>query len=512
MAKRNWLRFRMVFSHPYSLIVLFWSLCYIWRPLYFGFYSDDYTVLFEPLKFHPASEWLDYYTNLYSNRILAGVFSYVLLGAFKVNPFLWQLYGATVVLAESLLFFKALQTLNALQTARLDRKIIALIACLWIINPFSFGFTAWPAHMVTGLCVVAFLLAFIAYFQERFLASFIFYSISCLTLEAYYFQFILFLGLSWIYQHRFSLKRTRLVHHLVVFSLLQLSFILYNRLIQNGTRKSFNPDFILTRVLGVLRNPMYWIEALIPLLIGAFFVALLIRNVRKMRNRSIEPHHAALLLLGFCALVNLLMYMSVGYSIRPFGIASKTTIAISALFIFIVFVLAQRFPRRARLALVIVILFFAPIFIRQTKDWADSWSLQQKVIHAFPAEVIAREGREKTLLAIVPNRVNSVLVFEESWALGPALRAHYSVLNEVKVEYITHKFGTFSATRTVYDGGQVTQVGRLSGHVYSGLENQNELLLWNYFDGTLRRVDHPFVLEEDLSSDYLSSISTVLIE
>ncbi len=512
MAERNCLQLRMAFFHPYSLIVLLWSICYIWRPLYLGFYSDDYTVLFEPFKFYPASEWLNYYVSLYSNRILAGVFSYALLGAFQVSPFLWQLFGAMVVLVESLLFFKALRILNGLQPARLECKVLALISCLWIINPFSFGFTAWPAHMVTGLCVVAFLLAFVAYFQERFLASFVLYSVSCLTLEAYYFQFVLFLGLSWIYQHKFSFKHTRLVRHLAVFSLLQLSFISYNRLIQNGTRKNFDPEFIFTRVLGVVRNPAYWIEALIPLLILVFFLVLLIRNLRKMRDRSIEPHHAALMLMGFCALVNLLMYMSVGYSIRPFGIASKTTIVVSALSIFMVFVLAQSFPQRARIILVIVMLFFAPIFIQQTKDWADSWSLQQKVIHAFPAEVIAREGRGKTLLAIVPNRVNSVLVFEEPWALGPALRAHYVFLKVSKVEYVTHKFGTFSAAKTVYDGGQISQVGRLSGHVSSGPENQNELLLWNYFDGSLRRVDRPFVLEEDLSLAYLNSISTVLIE
>lgn len=512
MAERNCLRLRMAFSYPYSLIVLLWSICYIWRPLYLGFYSDDYTVLFEPFKLYPASGWLNYYVSLYSNRILAGVFSYVLLGTLQVNPFLWQLFGAMVVLAESLLFFKALRILNDLQPAKLDCKVIALISCLWIINPFSFGFTAWPAHMVTGLCVVAFLLAFIAYFQGRFLASFILYSVSCLTLEAYYFQFILFLGLSWVYQHKFVFRHTRLARHLAVFSLLQLSFISYNRLTQGGTTKNFNPEFIFTRVFGVVRNPVYWLEALIPFLILALFLALLIRNLPKIRDRSIEPHHVTLLLLSFCAFVNLLMYMSVGYSIRPFGIASKTTIVVSALSIFAVFILAQSFPNKARIIVIIAMLFFTPIFIQQTKDWADSWLLQQKVIHAFPAEVIAREGREKILLAIVPNRVNSVLVFEESWALGPALRAHYVVLREAKVEYVTHKFGTVSATRTVYDGAQIGQFGRFSGHVSLGLKHENGLLLWNYFDGSLRRVDRPFVLEEDLSLDYLNSISTILIE
>lgn len=512
MVEHNGARFRASSFHLYGFIILCWALCYIWRPLYLGFYSDDYNVLIEPQKFRPASEWLDFYANLYSNRILSGVFSYVLLSAFKTNPFLWQVFGATVVLAECLLFFKALQILNALQTVGLDRKILALISCIWIVNPFSFGFTAWPTYMVSSLCVVTFLLAFVTYFQKRFLVSLILYSVSCLTLEAYYFQFILFLGLSWIYQHRFSLKHARLVYHLVAFSLLQLSFILYNRLIQGGVRKAFNPDFIFTRVLGVLQNPTYWIEALIPFLIGAFFVALLFRNMRKIRNGSIEPHHAALLLLGFCALVNLLLYMSVGYSIRPFGQASKTTITVSALFIFIVFFLAQSFPVRIHLVVIVLGLSSIPIFIQQTKDWADSWSVQQKVIRAFPAEAVAREGHEKTLLAIVPNRVNSVLVFEESWALGAALRTHHPVLKEAKVNYITHKFGTFSATETVYDGDQVRQAGRLSGHTASSPKNQKEVLLWNYFDGTLRRVDSPFVLEEDLSLGYLNSISAVLIE
>lgn len=512
MAEGNGSGFSVSSFHLYGFIVLLWGICYIWRPFYLGFYSDDYNVFFEPLKFQPASEWLDYYANLYSNRILSGVFSYVFLSAFKTNPFLWQGFGAIVVLVESLLFFKSLQILNALQTARLDHKVLALISCLWIVNPFSFGFTAWPTYMVSSLCVVAFLLAFIAYFKKQVFVSLILYSVSCLTLEAYYFQYVLFLGLSWIYQHRFSLRHTRLIHHFIAFSLLQLAFILYNRLIQGGVRKGLNLDFIFTRVLGVLQNPTHWIEALIPLLIGVFFVVLLIRNMRKIRAGSIEPYHAALLLLGFCALVNLLLYMSVGYSIRPFGIASKTTITVSALFIFIVFFLGQSFPGRIHLVVIMLGISFIPIFIQQTIDWAESWSLQQKVIHAFPAEAVAKEGHGKTLLAIVPNRVNSVLVFEEPWALDPALRAHHPVLNEAKINFMPHKFGTFSATKTVYDGDQVTQVGRLSGHVLSGPKSQKEVLLWNYFDGTLRRVDSPFVLEEDLSTDRLNLISTALIK
>ena len=499
-------------SSPYGVIILLWGLCYVWRPLYLGFYSDDYIVLFVPVTFHPSAEWWNYELNMYPNRILCGVFSYLAVLSLGVNPAAWQTFGAVVVLVESLLFLQILQRLNGLQATKLDAKVITLIACLWLINPFAFGFTAWPTYMIANLCVVAFQLATLAYLSGRVFASCALFAISCFILEAYYFQFILFLGLSWIYRDRLSVERGKVLRHLAAFSLIQVSFIVYNRLVQGGVRKSFNLDFVITRISNVIQNPQYWWEALIPFAIGLFFMILLVRSVHKIRSQGIEPNQAMMLLVCCCAALNLLLYLAVGYSLRPFGIASKTMIVISTLFLFMIFIVAHRFPRRAYGIVAVLGVCFVPLFAQQTKAWADSWSLQQEVVRGFPADVVAREGREATVLAIAPNRVDSVLVFEEPWALGPALQVHYPVLRRARVEFLTHKFGTFSATRTVYDGLQVTQVGRLSGHSQSRSVGEQGLLLWSYYDRSLRRVSAPFVLEEDVSTIRLDSISTDLIQ
>jgi hypothetical protein len=496
----------------YGFIIAAWTLCYIWRPLYLGFYSDDYVMFFVPEKFYDRSEWLSYELSIYSNRILCGLFSYVALAVFGTNPVLWQSFGAMLVLFESVLLFQLLQSLNTFQDNRLNSAVPALIACLSIVNPFSFGFTAWPTYMIASLSMIAFLLAAFAYFRGFIAASLALYAISCLILEAYYFQFVLFLGLSWIYQHGFSVKRTKLVRHLILFSLLQVSIIAYNRLVQGGVRKQLNVDFIITRVFNVIQNPQYWGDALIPFLIVLSFTVLLVRNVWKMRSRTVEPNQAAMLLVICCGVLNLFLYMAVGYSIRPFGIASKTTITISTLFMFMIFFVVQQYPRKAYWVVVTIGVCFVPLFIQQTRAWADSWSLQQEVVRGFPADVVAREGRGATVLAIVPNRADSVLVFEESGALGPALQVHYPELRHARVEFLTHKFGTFSATRTVYDGLQVTQVGRLSGHSQSNSVGEQGLLLWNYHDRSLRRVSRPFVLEEDVSGGRLNSISVEFIE
>ena len=51
-----------------------------WRPYLFGFYSDDYNIILEPISnAYSSHELISYLFNLYGNRPLSAVNAYVLI-------------------------------------------------------------------------------------------------------------------------------------------------------------------------------------------------------------------------------------------------------------------------------------------------------------------------------------------------------------------------------------------------------------------------------------------------
>jgi hypothetical protein len=64
-------------------------------------------------------------------------------------------------------------------------------------------------------------------------------------------------------QKQDSLKK--MLFPFIVFTAVQISIIFITQSITTGVRKSFDMEFIVTRIVSVINNPQYLFEAIVPI-------------------------------------------------------------------------------------------------------------------------------------------------------------------------------------------------------------------------------------------------------
>ena len=148
-----------------SLFILF-SFVLIsmaWRPFLFGFYSDDYNIILEPISnVYSSQELISYLFNIYGNRPLSAINAFILITFLGDSAFSWHLFS---VLFSFIIAFLILTICRIFNKNDLNIKL-AIYASLWIMLPTSFGFLSWPTCFITLLpAVFWYLLSF--YFLIR---------------------------------------------------------------------------------------------------------------------------------------------------------------------------------------------------------------------------------------------------------------------------------------------------------------------------------------------------------
>ena len=137
-----------------------WLTAFSWRPFFLGFYSDDYMIILEPIsEGRSAQQLYEFYTRLYANRPLSGLFMVGLVELCGNSPFAWQVVASLLCLLTGLLVWMVATRLNLIGTPMGEERI-AWLSSLWFILPTSLGFSSWPTYVAHLPAAIFFLACF----------------------------------------------------------------------------------------------------------------------------------------------------------------------------------------------------------------------------------------------------------------------------------------------------------------------------------------------------------------
>ena len=483
-----------------------------WRPYLFGFYSDDYNIILEPISnAYSSHELINYLFNLYGNRPLSAINAYILITFLGDSAYSWHLFS---VLFSFIISFLILIICKIFNNNNLNIKL-AIYASLWIILPTSFGFLSWPTCFITLLpAVFWYLMSF--YFLIRnqkigfndLVLSLFFYTLCIFTYESFYFQFIPMIVTCMIYKKNFYKNKLYLKVGSLFF-LLQIVAIIYNRLILAGGRKNFDFDFIINRVIAVINNPEYLYHVSIPIFFIFCFSCYTYYLYRQYKLSDKKLSNDQLMIINFMVgiFISICIYLSVGYSIRPFGLGSRTTLTFSVFISFIIFFIAKiQFANKEKLQFihfVFPILLLLSVFY-EGKDWAASKSIQQEVLDAFPVDKVSNL-HNGLILCLVPNYAGDVLIFEDTWSLNPAITTKYKNLTDNKLIFLPHKNDGFRSSHSNLSKYTHQYLTLRSGHESVMYKTEN-VYIWNYFTKKI------YVVDKEITIEAHSNLSSLVLD
>ncbi len=437
------------------LIIVIWAALCSWRPFTLGFYSDDWTQIIAPEATEKlGTDFSSYLQRFYNRPVIGAIFflSTKALGASE--PAYWQIYAAVLVLLTSVcLYIFVREILRYLCIEEVEFYSV-LAAVFWLVSPWNLGFTVWSSAVNNAFSMIFYFLSgwSLFYYLNKgkltFLLPILFFLLSCFTYESFYFQFIplFIIAFSMDFHKRFGKVKT--IYLFGAFLLIQFFVIFWNRIIEFGVTKAFNPHFFETVAANFVHLPYAAFRSaegisfiLIPLFI--LFVVIVISNFKKNNFDSSDEYKAAVLFIIAILsgiLISLIVYSGAGYIVWGMGMRGRTFITVgfwlAVLFSFSVYLLRERFQLSGKLVNVLVgatIILLASATVFRTFDWSKAWSVQKEVIGEFPYEKIKRTDSAAIILIDVPFRYNYVGIFDTFWAADWQIKIGYRFVDSIKV-------------------------------------------------------------------------------
>ena len=498
-----------------------WFVTYAWRPFLLGFYSDDYALILQPVALDlSAKQLLDFYSRMYANRPISGLLAYHYLQLFADSAVLWHLAGAATCLLTGALLWLVLERLNRIGQP-LDGDRLTWLTAIWWLLPTSFGFVSWPTYVIHFPVVPLFLLSFFLLISNPRLPwpatalALLVHGLGLATHEAFYFQYLVPFAVLLLVRQDTRWRWRNWGGWLSAFTLAQGLAIVFNRLTRGGPKKQFDPEFILNRIVSVVEHPRFLVHAVIPLLIVSVAAFLLLQTVRRWRrhSRQIPANHALTVIFVGGLLLSVFLYLGAGYSIRPFGLGSRTTICVSVIAVLLLLPLLKQnpgFARATKAASWGVLLLLAVLSGIQGYHWHGSWRLQNEVMSRLPQRQLLEVERGALILCLVPNYDGHVVVFEDVWTLDPAASVHYPELRPSRLRFLPHKNTGFRAAEASFVGGRLSYRHLYAGHQL-GTYKARHLYVWNYYTGELLRAAGDVVIppHQNLPSFHAESLIAV---
>lgn len=499
------------------LLMAVWALVYLWRLPFLGFYSDDYTLIFKAVNLDNFEQRSSYLMEIFANRPLCGLMGIFWTSLYGDNALLWHLHLSFLSLMNALIIYGITHKLNNL-ACFIDEKKEFYFAAIWLALPITLGFTIWPTMAFASPSLTFFLFAFYFIFKgpklpfKNIVFSISFYALSIFTYEVFYLQFLPLLALVWIFKKKMILKSKNVLQLASLFFVLQMVAIIFNRLSHGGVKKSLNIQFVLGRIQAVIENPRYLYQAIIPIAIVLFFIGFSIKLIidYKKKKKTLSERKLVFGVSLFASLLSVLIFLSAGYSIRPFGTGSRTTMVFS--FWLLIMLMCITLPKKISSAKNNKILGFVFLSILlginfcQSVGWIKSWEIQQKVLKSFPIAKFQNLESEATVVAIMPNYYKDVIILEEDGTFEHAIESKYPDLEHKNFQYLVHKHQGFQAATFVYSQNIIKRLRLRSGH-WGGEWQRPYFYLWNYYTGSVHLINADLTLEveQDFSKLDLST-------
>jgi hypothetical protein len=534
-------------KHQFTIVTIIFVVLYAWQPFFAGIYSDDWGFLLSYFTENPnpsapfSIDRLEHFMKVYTNRPLSGVMYYIvnsICGYDVVLVNLLMIVGVFITLYCFYLFAKELFEFLEYKSPNLLGSLASLI---WLVSPWTLGATVWYSSSINLLAIIFFSLSMRYFFKGLadnkgyYIRVSIYYLLSCLTYESFFFQYFIFILIAWLYRNRKNISTQLLKRHSINLTIIIALAIAWNRLTSvlfiSSIHKEFNPYFWQTILVNIVSFPYIVIKSFgaLDFLMLAITLVSIIYIVRAYAKSHIAPSEllkskqvrtVLLLLSGIFA--GLLLYSAAGYTFWGLGSRSRTMFVASFYVPLILIVLTNLIYRLESLnikfaksmILLALTVSFASMFLCKL-DWLRAESLQKKIIQSIPTDKFAMLDSNSTVIVVAPFRSDWISVIDAPWAVntqmkyGQSFYAGTSLHQASKANFVVGRGLVHPVSNQHYqnywDGKYLYQGYKLKENAadldknfyFTRLDKfrADQLYVWNYYDGTFKQIYQPQLLE-----------------
>lgn len=536
-------------------IILF-LLLYVWHPFYLGIYSDDWGLLLslfvdKPGDMTPFSiDRLYYFFLQFANRPITGFLYYIISSLCYYNIFLIHLiilfFVFLSILSLNLFlkeFFKFIEFENS-------EKYTTLSLLFWISSPWILGVTVWLSSSLTLVSMIFSLLSF--YFllknwregKKTYIIAILFYLLSCLTYESFYFQYLIIIVFGFILRKQKKLGIKALLVPTIYYTLVVLIAIIWNRysltVFEKSIHKGTNFYIFQTFLANVVSLPYSLIASiaelsfiLVPafLIILYFFIKAIILGKQK-DSFEIKKFLLYVIFVLFGVVLAIFIYSGAGYTIWGIGSRSRTllvpSIYFSMLFSFFIYCIYKYIIKKRKLLNIVIIITFVSlsvINIIRSVEWYEAWAYQKEIISKVPEEALSRYDSTTTVIFDGPYKKNWISIIDANWAIDfqfkyghlynkadsefkPITQVNFEVGRGMVHPVLNKPYSIYwdgSKIITGYDFDSVFLL-KLKEKYYNKIDTipAKNLIVWHYDSNTLEYFEPPvkITLEPFYNYDY----------
>lgn len=465
---------RMLERRAWPMLVLLaaWLILVLPRAAWFGFYHDDWSSVVLPPG---RSASLGLLLADDPGRPLYVLTLHVLRPLLGHDVVLWQILLAVIQLLNAWAMASIAASLSARTNRDDGRWLGAMAGSLWLVVPWSLGYSAWSVMLPPDIGMLLALVAIARLVRPGANTSDVNSAVGLLFLswliyEATWMIWLPFALVLWLRAGDRADARRLALRFLFSGGALQALFVLWNRLISAHAvaGKKLSSDILAVLqtdhyLLGhQLLDSLVWHRVFV-LALALLLAAALLNIPRWMR----EPHRYLLpvcMLLGVA--LSAVIYAAAGYAIEWTGLFSRSTLPISVWLVLCfvgVFSLGWSGGARLTRALLVASLIgtvvpLAGTLWGQSLQWKASWDEQQRILSALPRSVVDLAGPHSLILADVPRGPAPVFTFDAFWDISGAITLRMPLARAQAAR--GHMVATVlrpGEWRTTWDGTRVTQ-------------------------------------------------------
>ena len=541
-------------NHPFSIVIVFFVFIYIWQPFFAGMYSDDWVFLISYFTETPnisapfSLDRLTHFMTVYANRPMSGIMFYLVNSICGHNIALVHTFMLSWILAALYSYYLFTREFFEFLSIRKASMVATLTALIWLVSPWTLGVTAWFSSSINLISFIFFSLSLNYLFRglrlgkHSFAKVGLFYLLSVLTYESFFFQYFIFIAIAWLFIKEKGIDKKVLINHFIILSVIVAMTVIWNRIAPSifdaVINKVINPYFLQTLVVNIVSFPYVLIASfgVFELLALAVFVPTIIYFIIKLKRNAggLKPlfrtkKFKILLLLASGIFAGFFLYSAAGYTMWGMGSRSRTMFVASFYIPLIVVIIAAKIAQlnsisrvmKTRIAFTLFTLSFAALLVNKF-DWIEAEREQKDVIMKFPAEQVDHLDTNDMVVIVAPFRHQWISQFDAPWSIKNQMRYGKSFYEGDELVRATDS--KFVVGRGVVHpvSGEHYQIywdGELLYQGY-GLEEEakkidknfyynraecftaKRLYIWNYYDDTLEQITEPRVFEYEPYYNY----------
>jgi len=517
-------------------------------------YSDDWVFLISYFTETPhisapfSLDRLTHFMTVYANRPMSGVMFYLVNSICGHNIALVHTFMLSWILTALYTYYLFAREFLAFLSIKKASMVAAITALIWLVSPWTLGVTAWFSSSINLISFIFFSLSLYYLFRglrfgkHSYAKVGLFYLLSVLTYESFFFQYFIFIAIAWLYIKEKKIDKKVLIKHSVILSVIVAMTVVWNRLAPTifdaVINKVINPYFLQTLVVNIVSFPYLLIASfgVFELIALAVFVPTIIYFFIKLKKNAgsykalfRSKRFAIILLLVSGIFAGFFLYSAAGYTMWGMGSRSRTMFVASFYIPLIVVIIGVKIAQlnsiskamKARIALALFTLSFGAILVNKF-DWIEAERIQKDVIMKFQAEQVAHLNNNDMVVIVAPFRHKWISQFDAPWSIKNQMRygkSYYDggeLVRATNAKFVVGRgvvhpvsgehYQIYWDGKLLYQGYELVEEAKKidKNFFYNRAESftAKRLFIWNYYDGTLQQITEPQVFEYEPYYNY----------